>query len=68
MHVENELWSINSLGETGIIFHQRRGRELPAGLSPFQHQWAKISSSSVNRRRQSGAAAANNDHFLHEET
>src|SRR5207247_4571650 len=65
MHIKDKLRSIDSIWETGRIFHQCRGRELSAWLPPFQHQRAQISAGSVNRRRQSGAAAPDDNYFLH---
>ena len=65
VHVEDEFRSINSIREAGIIFHQRRGRELPARLPPFQHQRAEVRPRSVNRGSQPGATTPNDNHFLH---
>ena len=65
MHVQDELRSVDSFGETGIVFNERSSRELSAGVTTFQHQRAQIRASGVNCRCQSSAAASNNDHSFH---
>jgi hypothetical protein len=65
VHVQNQLRSIDSVGKPGIIFYKSRRRELPTGLTPFQHQWAEVCPCRVNSGSQPGATAPNNDHLLH---
>ena len=65
VHVQNQLWPIDSVGKPGIIFYQCGRGKLPTRLPAFQHQWAEIRSRSVNRRSQPRATAPNNDHLLH---
>src|SRR6266404_5967326 len=61
VHVENQLRPVNPFRKSREIFHERRGRELPAGLAAFQDKRAQVGAGRVNRRSQTGAAAPDND-------
>jgi hypothetical protein len=65
VHVQDELRSVDSVRETGIVLNERCSRELSARMATFQHQRAQVRSGCVNGSRQPRAAASNNDQSFH---
>ena len=65
MHVENQLRTVDAIGESGIILNQRGGGELASWLRTLQHQRTQVPPRRVDGSRQTGAAASHNNHLLH---
>src|SRR5205807_9260398 len=65
MHVQDELRSVDSFWETGIVFNKRSSLELFAGAPTFQEQRSQIRASRVNGRCESSAADVNNVERVH---
>src|SRR5579862_4219598 len=55
-HVLDEFGPVAPLRNPAETLDQRGQRQLPAGLVPFQHQWAQICSSGIQRSRVSGTS------------
>src|SRR5437763_9138136 len=51
VHVDDELGSVDPLGETGEIFDQRGRGKLSARLAALEHERIQVSSGSINRGR-----------------
>ena len=65
MHPHDELGPVDSLRESGVIFHGGGRCELAAGLPAFKDKGRKVGTGRVNRAGQPGAPRSHDDHIFH---